>query len=51
VAGAALILVALIGVLTAETFGIEIGPMVAGWVRTLAVASQSAAPTAPVHRR
>jgi len=48
---AALILVALIGVLTAETFGIEIGPMVAGWVRTLAVASQSAAPTAPVHRR
>ncbi len=48
---AALILVALIGVLTAETFGIEIGPMAAGWVRRLAVATQSAPSTAPVHRR
>ncbi len=48
---AALILVALIGVLTAETFGIEIGPMAAGWVRRLAVAAQSTPSTAPVHRR
>ena len=48
---AALILVALAGVLAAETFGIQFGPMIAHEFKVLTTPSPSAPATAPVRRR